>query len=122
MILLCWYGWDLMISRKSDVEILLKDMRDAIDAGHYYPENRDKNMQTLAMLGITWTDAIEEIKELEFCDYISGPEVDRNYPKTDKLWIFKKNVMGNTIYIKFKIEYMMDRDLKILSFHIDEWR
>ncbi|MBQ8860678.1 MAG: type II toxin-antitoxin system MqsR family toxin [Ruminococcus sp.] len=110
-----------MISRKADVEILLQDMRDAIDSGHYCPEDRDKNLNTLAALGITWDDAIDEIRDLKFCDYIKGPEVDHDYPKTDKLWVFKKNVLGNTIYIKFKIEYLIDKDLKVLSFHIDEW-
>ena len=110
-----------MISRKEDVEILLQDMRDAIDSGRYCPVDRDKNMQTLAMLGIMWDDAVDEMRGLQFCDYIKGPETDRDYPQTDKLWVFKKNVLGNTIYIKFKIEYMIDKDLKVLSFHIDEW-
>lgn len=110
-----------MISRKEVVEAVLEDMRDAINSGRYFPQDRDKNIQTLAMLGITWDDAVDEMLDLRFCDYIKGPETDRDYPKTDKFWIFKKNVLGNTIYIKFKIEYMIDKDLKVMSFHIDEW-
>ena len=56
---------------------------------------------------------------LSSSDFISGPEIDRNYPNSDCLWIFKKNINGDIIYIKFKIEYQQKAQMKIISFHLD---
>ena len=103
----------------TDIIKILTDMRNAIDNHKYNPVKRKKNLDTLAILGITWSDAIEEIYSLTSSDYDSGPEIDRNRPLGDSLWVFKKNVYGNLIYIKFKVEYQENGDVKVLSFHID---
>lgn len=110
-----------MKSEDNDVEFLLEELRRAIDNDRFIPIDRDKNIQTLAKLGITWKDAKDEIYDLKLCNYIKGPEEDRDFPNEDKLWVFKKKVLGENIYIKFKIEYLKNRDAKILSFHIDEY-
>jgi len=103
----------------ADINKILTDMRNAIDNHKYIPVFRKKNLDTLAILGITWSDALEEIYSLTSSDYDSGPEIDRDRPLSDSLWVFKKNVYGSLIYIKFKIEYQENGDIKILSFHID---
>ena len=36
-------------------------------------------------------------------------------------WVFKKNVDGNSIYIKFKVLYQKDGGVRVVSFHIDEY-
>lgn len=109
-----------MISSKCDVEHILLDMRTAIDVGKFYPINRTKNKNSLSQLGLLWQDVKEEIYQLTYDNYISGPDIDRNYPSTDKFWKFKKRIDEKVIYIKFKILYQDDRSVRLVSFHIDE--
>ena len=111
---------DSCVPTSTHIIKVLNDMRIAISNGKFIPVSRRKNMMTLASLGITWKDAKEEIYDLAVSDYIDGPIVDRDYPSTDRLWIFKKSVLGQIIYIKFKVLYQEDGSVKIISFHIDE--
>lgn len=76
------------------IEKLLADMRYAIDNQKCTPIRRKPNMDTLARLGITWSDAFDKMYELTSADYIKGPEDDRNEPTTDKVWVFKKHAYG----------------------------
>jgi hypothetical protein len=101
------------------IEKVLSDMRTAIKCKKCIPINRKKNMDTLAQLGITWKDAFIEIYSLSQNDYFSGPSVDRDYPNSDLLWVFKKYIDGHNIYIKTKVEYQQNGEVKIISFHID---
>lgn len=103
-----------------DIDKVLADMRIAIDKNKFIPVNRKKNLDTLAQLGILWSDAKREIYELTSTDYFTGPEVDRDKPLSDYLWVFKKHVFGDVIYIKFKVEYQENGEVKVLSFHIDD--
>ena len=77
-------------------------------------------METLASLGISWSEARERVYDLTPREYYSGPDVDRDYPNDDKFWTFKKVIMGETIYIKFKIRYQSDKTVLLTSFHFDE--
>lgn len=104
----------------SDIETILTDMRTAIDGGKLKPISRSKNLNTLARLGISWNDAKEEIYGLSASDYFQGPEVDRDRPGSDRFWMFKKNIDGQVIYIKFKVLYLVDGSVKLVSFHIDQ--
>ena len=70
--------------------------------------------------GLTWEDAKAEIYTLTTDDYFQGPSVDRNFPTSDRLWVFKKKIDGESIYIKFKVLYMEDGSVRVVSFHIDE--
>ena len=85
-----------MPSRRA-IEAILRDLRWAIDMGKFQPVSRRKNLQTLAMLGLTWEDAKAEIYTLTTDDYFQGPSVDRNFPTSDRLWVFKKKIDGKSI-------------------------
>ena len=104
----------------SAIKKILADMRIAIDGGKFQPINRDKNRNTLAQLGLSWEDAKNEIYELEEADYHSGPMVDNDDFESNFFWVFKKNILGRKIYIKFKVVYQGDGQVKVVSFHIDE--
>lgn len=103
----------------SEINAVLNDLRDSIRNKRFIPINRKKNLYTLAYLGITWDDAKDEILHLTAADYHSGPNKDRDIPNSDPLWVFKKKICGEWIYIKFKIERMTTGDTKVISFHID---
>lgn len=102
-----------------EIDKILLDMRNAIDSDKCIPIYRRKNLETLSTLGITWSDAITEIYSLTSSDYFSGPDIDRDMPTTDKLWVFKKYIYGDIIYIKLKVEYQINGEMRIVSFHID---
>jgi hypothetical protein len=78
-------------------------------------------MYTLAALGITIRDALEEMMSLTKNDYeYTSP--DKDYPKDSDYWIFKKIVSGSLIYIKFKMQYLPTGKILITSFHFDDMR
>ena len=107
-------------SSQTVVEKVLSDMKDAIRNGRFYFVERTKNMNTLAELGILIHDVWDELLELDYTNYISGPETDRDDPFSDPLWIFKRTICDHMIYIKYKVEYQDDGTVKVISFHIDE--
>ena len=109
-----------MAASREAIERILKDLRNGINNRRFTLIPRRKNLRTLARLGITWADARDEIRSLQASDYVSGPSPDYDFPGSDDLWVFKKQVLGQTIYIKFKIEYQNNNDVKAISFHIDE--
>lgn len=101
-------------------EQALSRMREAIGAGRYQVDDRDKNIRTLSKLGIVWRDALDEVLELTKDNYYEGPLVDYQNENSDMYWVFKKVVSEKPIYIKFKIIYEQDGTLYLKSFHIDE--
>ena len=101
-----------------EIQLFLMEMRSLIDQGRFVPVNRSKNIQTLLSLGITWEDAKLEIRELEQGDYVSGPEEDKDFPGSGSVWVFYKEILGQLIYIKLKIE-IVDPNVKALSFHFE---
>lgn len=98
---------------------ILSDVRAAISCGKFQPIDRGKNLRTLAILGITWEDAKNEIYSLTESDYYSGPMVDYDDFSSDFFWEFKKTIDGHMIYIKFKVMYKEDGRVKAVGFHID---
>ena len=104
-----------------EIHKALADMRTAIDCGKFQPVDRKKNLKTLGDLGITWQDAKNEIYTIDEKNYYQGPMEDRDYPGSDLFWVFKKNIDGHSIYIKFKIVYQENKQLRVVSFHIDEY-
>lgn len=109
-----------MKSSKEDVEALLEDVRKAINENKVKPIPRNKNINSMAKIGYTWKDIKDEIYYLSYEDYISGPDIDRDYPDKDYFWKFKKILSGELFYIKLKILYKGNNELLIVSCHIDE--
>lgn len=108
-------------SGKADVDKVLSDMRQAILSKQVKYIDRDKNLRTLALLGRTWADIESELLRLSYSHYISGPDVDRDCPQSDKFWKFKMWVDQELIYIKFKVRYQTDGYAVFVSFHVDGW-
>jgi hypothetical protein len=113
-------GGGLLAASEQVINRILADMRAALDAKKIVFEDRMKNLDALAKLGLTKEDAYDEIYELSPDNYISGPSIDRDFPTEDKFWVFKKIVIGHLMYIKFKIVYLEDGRIKIVSFHMND--
>ena len=110
-----------MAVRKTPAEVaqFLSDMKKAVNAGKISFIPRKKNMFTLAKLGLTMKDVKDELINLSYANYVSGPETDYDCPASDCFWIFKTMIDSSCIYIKVKVLYQTDGGVKIVSFHID---
>ncbi len=75
-----------------------------------------KNKQTRRKLKLTDEDVYDKLLELELCDYVSGPEDDRDRKGEFDIWKFGKSYRDKEMYIKIKVD---DARVKILSFHED---
>jgi len=112
-------GGDLLAASEQVINQILADMRAALDAKKRDFVPRKINMDTLAKLGLTPTDAYDEIYDLAPEHYFEGPITDRGKHSEDDLWVFKKIIMGHMVYIKFKIKYLDNGQIKVVSFHLD---
>ena len=106
-------------SPKHKVEQFLADMRLSMATKPFVPINRQKNKDTLAQLGITWKDAKEYIRNMVYQNYVSGPDPDYDPNEPDPVWKFKIRIGNDIIYVKIKICYASNGEVKALSFHFD---
>jgi hypothetical protein len=106
-------------SSRDEVEIFLKTARMAIDNGRFTFIPRRKNIKSMARLGLSLTNILDELYDLTYNDYVSGPEPDDDRHEKDPVWIFKTVVLHDSFYIKIKI--FLENNLKIISFHIAEY-
>lgn len=80
-------------------------------------EYRQNYLDTVAQLGITEQDVIDDIEALtERENWIADRDDNPNFPGL--VWICKKHLHGEVIYIKLKIPPRSDQ-LIIMSYHID---
>ncbi|WP_312832203.1 hypothetical protein [Sedimentibacter saalensis] len=112
---------DKLPSNIDDIEKFLIQVRDAIKINNCDFANRRKCMLFLAQIGYTIQDAYDEINDLKYTDYFSGPEADYD-PKfsNDDIWVFKKPICGHITYIKIKIRKFRNNQMFCMSFHEDE--
>lgn len=82
-----------------------------------FGEQREKNMRTLAMLGLLPEDVFEILKELTPQNYYRGPSTDYNTNEPDSIWEFGIILEGREIYIKLKLTSDFVKDI---SFHFAE--
>lgn len=105
-----------------DVNKVLADMRAAIQLGRIDVVDRGSYLNTKALLGILDSEVFDVLTNLTHQNYVKGPEIDDDYPTSDKFWVFKSLLLGTVIYIKFKVLYQLDGSVKVVSFHIDNFR
>lgn len=79
---------------------------------------RDKNMKSLAELGIKTPQAKNTILQLTYKDYCSGPEKDHEYPDCS-IWTFGYEINDKEVYIKLSDDFSHNI-AKCISFHIAE--
>lgn len=83
--------------------------------GQFSFVSRHKNLQSLADLGITQTEALNTILQLTYRNYSSGPEPDRDFDNR-KVWKFGYLLVGDEIYIKLADD-LSHNIAKCISFH-----
>lgn len=80
-------------------------------------EQREKNIETLAALGLLPEDVFQILLELTPQNYYRGPSRDYDTDETDCIWEFGMTIEQRKIYIKLKLT---DDHVKDISFHFAE--
>ena len=99
---------------------LLSKMKKLIVKGNkkFEPRKDRDYVGELLEIGITESVAWQEILTLSSYNYV--PDYKPFYLKSDSSLVFKKDINGNRVYIKLKIEEYNNKEMTVcLSFHID---
>lgn len=97
---------------------MLVDKNAALKSHNYIILDRNKYRKTVAAIGITTKDVLDDIEELDINDTWECKEDDNmNFP--GEVWITKKILYGKKIYIKIKIKEDVDNMLLVMSYHFD---
>ncbi len=81
-------------------------------------ERREKYIRTLALLGLVKDDVIFDIYSLTPTErWIVQQDDNPSFP--GEVWICKKNLHGECIYIKLKVKESDGEVLLLMSYHID---
>ncbi len=104
---------------KEDVEKFLARFYQKVRVfGIMYRDDRNKNEQALAELGITRRMRDDVVLNLSSEDYIEGP-VEDTLNHIGEMWVFGKDVKGREVYIKISLGGTNSRAICI-SFHVAE--
>lgn len=99
---------------RDQVMLFLALMRDCA-ACSFRVAQRDKNMATLARLGVTIRDAKGRILTLTPSDYVEGPTPREGHPSQES-WVFGLQIHDTDVYIKLEVRLEPARCLCV-SFH-----
>ncbi len=105
-------------STPDEITDFLKQAKRLISQGSRHFQERKKNMDSIAAMGLTIGQAWAEILRLTYRDYVGGPELDDN-PKYAAMgqswWVFGLRVANLMIYVKLRIS--ASNAVVCLSFH-----
>lgn len=99
---------------------LLAKMKRLITKGNKkFINRRDRDyLEELLEIGITESLAWQEILTLSSYNYVL--DYKPCYSKSENSLVFKKDINGNRVYIKLKIEEYNNKEMTVcLSFHLD---
>jgi len=103
-----------MLNRTEKARYPLWKIKELITLGKvFFESNREKNRETLKLLGFDVDDVLKEIMKLTNNDF-AGVDIEEDKIDAD---VYIKAISKKDIYIKFRIE---KPNLLILSFHEDE--
>ena len=114
---------------KKDIEIYLKGVWAAIDAGKYQIAPRSKNRELLTDYIISEKEELDIIRTLTPMDFSNAVQNDHKGREYETLYIFGKNIKllerfgkkekNVSLYIKFN--KISDQYLFVISFHEQEY-
>ena len=111
-------AWSDFVTELYKVNLILLKIKMLIGEGKCsFEEQREKNMKTLAALGLLPEDVFQILAELTPQNYYRGPSTDYNTNETDSIWEFGITLEEKEIYIKLKLTSDFVKDI---SFHFAE--
>jgi len=105
-----------------EVVLFLELVRQAAQRGRLKPRERDKNLKTLALLGLSYPDMIDCILRLRPEEALNPPWDNRNpgHPE-ERVCDFGTHVDAHRIYVKIAVVGLEDGAAgAIVSFHLAE--
>jgi hypothetical protein len=106
------------LAERFKVALFLSLMKMAA-ANQFVFARRKKNLDTLALLGLSLADAKERVLSLVPEDYVGGPLPHAKRPE-DEGWMFGVGVEGQEVYVEGCVitEPLL---CTCISFHLSEW-
>ncbi|MBU2604082.1 MAG: type II toxin-antitoxin system MqsR family toxin [Actinobacteria bacterium] len=89
------------MDRRSRVVLFLELMK-LTARSRFVFVGRRKNLDTLAMLGMTREHAQSLVLGLTPDNYVGGPDADHNHPGLD-VWVFGLGDSGHEVYVKLQV-------------------
>lgn len=108
------------MTHDAQITLFLRALKESVAADRFRVVEREKNNLFLAENGMTPIERRNIILSLEVVDYVSGPEIDLDYPEEKAIWKFRKRYLDMDIYIKIKLVTLKNEDIfyaKCISFH-----
>ena len=110
---------DINMATKDEVNSFLAQFHTKANIfGIKYFGGREKNMNTLAELGITAKFRDDIVKQLSTEDFYKGPEPNVQNNLGD-MWVFGKTINSKDVYIKITLG-LTNNSAVCMSFHIAE--
>ena len=104
-----------MLDHSQNPRYKLLDVRELIVLRRVtFCQNREKNRETLKLLGFSVDDALKEIMKLKERDF-AGVDIEKGKTDAD---VYLKTINIMKVYIKFRLEKL--KNLIVISFHQDE--
>ena len=86
--------------------------------GIIFRDDRQKNVEALAILDITKLDRLNVVRSIEVKDYVQGPIIDE-LNMGSEMWVFGRDVNSREVYIKITLGGE-NRQTICISFHVAE--
>ncbi|MFH1368611.1 MAG: hypothetical protein ABII64_05755 [Elusimicrobiota bacterium] len=109
----------ILLDKRQEVTEFLQQFKTFQTKKLVFFGNRKINIDTLTYLGLTVKDIEENIQQLTYKNYCSGPEDDRDNPG-HKIWEFGVEISIFKIYIKLSDDFSFNY-AKCISFHIPKY-
>lgn len=105
----------------SEIESFLSQVKEAIDSHNYRILNRGyRNFGDIAHLGLTIPEVLDDILGLTVNEnWLKEPDDNPVFP--GDVWKCTKQLHGEKMYIKLKIESSPNSFLLVLSYHIADY-
>ncbi|MCD8387228.1 MAG: type II toxin-antitoxin system MqsR family toxin [Bacteroidales bacterium] len=107
-----------MIKPLKEVERFIIDLRNKMRFYDIVFLDRDKNRETIRILGIRVGERKEIVSTIEKKDYVETFEDSLDFPR-QALWVFGKAIQGKEVYIKITLG-RPNSNVICISFHIAE--
>jgi len=110
-----------VVPDKEVIERFLQDLKEKMRVFHVVFRNREKNLTSLAALGITAGERVEFLKKLRYLNYLSGPNKDTLNPDYPDYFEFGLSINGTEVYVKIS-QGQQGKPVDCISFHIAEYK
>lgn len=106
-----------MTADREQIKQFLLELKMALSRdGNLHVADREKNVKSLAIMGMLPNEVSQVLRSLKVSDYSEGP-LDDDQGRPIQWWVFGPNYCGTTLYVKVALRH---NRVICLSFHKPE--